>query len=189
MKLGLWFSTTGLKLEVPAWCESRAESCHYSLVDGPHADDLEASLLHAAEHWSVRFFKINFVDFTASAPGTRRSRETTYALAVGRFKKALRRLRERFPDVRIITHCCFARNPTCPLPRSPDLIAADPSLLEVADAVFNGDPHPFDLPQTALTRHLDVYQDRQVWRLHREGFPLHRIEDHGALIAATNTAA
>lgn len=189
IKPGLWFSTTGLKLEVPAWRESRAESGHYSLVDGPYADDLEASLLHAAEQWSVRFFKFDFVDFAASAPGSRRSRETTYALAVGRFKQALRRLRERFPDVRIITHCGFARNPTCPPPGTPDWIGADPSLLEVADAVFSGDPHPFDLPQTAMTRHLDLYQDRQVWRLHREGFPLHRIEDHGALIATTNTAA
>ncbi len=189
MTPGLWYSTTGFKLEVPAWSASRATSSHYSLVDGPYGDALEKSLRYAAEQWGVRFFKFDFADFSAAAPGSRRSAEETYTQGVERFKAAVRRLREAFPDVRVITHCGFARNPTCPPVGSPDLVGADLSLLEAADAVFSGDPHAFDVPQTSYARHLDLYQDRQVWRLHREGFPLHRIEDHGALMATTNTAA
>jgi hypothetical protein len=55
------------------------------------------------------------------------------------------------------------------------------------DGTFSGDPQPWDIPQTALTRNMDLFQDHQVWKMHVEGFPLHRIEDHGMIAGTTNT--
>ncbi|MCC5846461.1 MAG: hypothetical protein JJU29_00085 [Verrucomicrobia bacterium] len=184
---GLWFSTTGLTLEPPAWAESRCPDGHYSLVDGPYADILASDLHHAAETWGVRLFKFDFANFTASR-NSRRSAEETRALAVERLTGILNGLRSAFPDIHVISHVGYARNQHHQRQGWPHPVAVDPALLEGMDAVFSGDPQCMDIPQTHLTRNLDLYQDRAVWKLHQAGFPLHRIEDHGVVMAQTNTA-
>jgi hypothetical protein len=191
MRPGLWYATHGGFLKPAAWEASRcADNWNHSLVDGPFADDFRASLLHAADAWGVRLFKFDFAAFHAAVPGSTRSPEETYRLGVERFTGILRELRTAHPDVHIIVHCGFARQDTggtlggdSTLPQ-----AADPSLLEVVDGFFSGDPQPSDLPATVLTRAADLYQDVQVRRMLAAGFPLPRIEDHGAMCAATNTA-
>lgn len=188
LKPGLWFSTTGYRLDVPAWRESRCASGHYSLAEGPYADALEADLHHAAEKWAVRLFKFDFADFFAAPEGTRLTPAETYARAVQRFSNILLGLRAAYPDLHAIAHCGFARNIKHERSGWPAPAAVDPSLLGALDAVFSGDPNYADIPQTALHRNLDCYQDRAVWKLWQAGFPLHRIEDHGVLMARTNTA-
>jgi hypothetical protein len=189
MRPGLWYSTNGGCLHVPAWEPSRTgDNGNYSLVDGPYADLFEAALHYAAREWQVRFFKFDFADFHAAAMGVTRPRQETYRRSVERFVAILRGLRSAFSDIYCILHCGFARGePDGDRVGTPDGPTVDPSLLAACDAVFSGDPHPFDVPQTHLVRNLDLYQDRQVWRLHQTGFPLHRIEDHGIIIATTNT--
>ncbi|MCC5842991.1 MAG: hypothetical protein JJU05_01940 [Verrucomicrobia bacterium] len=184
---GLWFSTTGLTLEPPAWAESRCPDGHYSLVDGPYADILEGDLHHAAEAWGVRLFKFDFANFTASRTPDRAPQETR-ALAVERLTGILNGLRAAFPGIHVISHVGYARNQHHQRQGWPHPVAVDPALLEGIDAVFSGDPQCMDIPQTHLTRNLDLYQDRAVWKLHQAGFPLHRIEDHGVVMANTNTA-
>jgi hypothetical protein len=187
MKPGLWYSTTGYSLEVPAWRESKAEGGHYSLVDGPYAEILEGDLHHAANAWGVRLFKFDFVDFAAATPGADRAPAETYAMAVERFCAILRGLRAAHPDIHVIVHCGFARNQWHQRTGWPFPTAADPALLEVVDGYFSGDPQTMDVPQTHLTRNVDLYQDRAVWNMLQAGFPLCRIEDHGAVMATTNT--
>ncbi len=190
MKPGLWYSVNGGSLSVPAWKSSLAEDGrHYSLVDGSYADALHAALLHAADTWHVRLFKFDFAGFFTSAAGVARAPEETYRLSVARLRAMLRDLRERHPDIWTISHCGFARNHGLSTPGTLEPLATDPALLEVMDAVFSGDPQPWDIPQTALTRNLDLFQDHQVWKMHVEGFPLHRIEDHGIIVGTTNTCA
>lgn len=184
---GLWYSTTGLTLEPPAWAESRCPDGHYSLVDGPYAEILEGDLRYAAETWGVRLFKFDFANFTASLnPG--RSPEETRALAVERLMGILNGLRAAYPDIHVISHVGYARNQHHQRQGWPHPVAVDPALLEGMDAVFSGDPQCMDIPQTHLTRNLDLYQDRAVWKLHQAGFPLHRVEDHGVVMANSNTA-
>lgn len=188
MKTGLWYSVNGHHMTPDEWADSKVpgEDFH-SLLDGSYADSFEEALIMAARDWGVRFFKFDFATFRASLKSDRPYREN-YARGVERYKKMLRRLRNEFPDVRIITHCGFARTEQSSVSGTPVALAVDLSWLEVVNAMFPGDPHPIDIPQTSLERNIDIYQDRQVWALHQHGFPLHRIEDHGALMGTTNTA-
>lgn len=188
MRPGLWYSVNGWWLKPPQWQASlSADGTRYSLADGPYGDDFHASLLHAAEKWQVRLFKFDFASFHAAPAGCTRPVEETRRRSVERFVEALRDLRAQYPDVHVITHCGFARNSIDGYVGDPAPYGTDPAFLEVADAVFSGDPHAWDLPQTALVRTMDLYQDHQVWKMHREGFPLDRLEDHGVIVGTTNT--
>jgi hypothetical protein len=188
MKPGLWYSVNGSRLQVPEWQESAsADGTRYSLAEGPYADDLRLSLLHAAEKWNVRFFKFDFADFFTASAKSGKSPEEIYSLSLSKFREILTELRSKYPDIYIITHCGFSRNHGFSTPASPEVIGADLSLLEVVDAHFSGDPQTWDIPQTSIPRNMDLFQDHQVWKMHFEGFPLTRIEDHGIIAGTTNT--
>lgn len=186
---GLWYAVNGGHLRMPAWSANRAsDQWQYSLLEGPYAQALSDGLLHAAEVWGVRFFKFDFVDFAAAVPGDTRPFETRYALGVERFVEMVARLKRSVPEVITIAHCGFARQDSVGRlgPGVPPL-AADPALLEAIDGFFSGDPQPSDLPATAIYRSSDLYQDIMVRAMLKNGFPLHRIEDHGAMCGLTNT--
>jgi hypothetical protein len=89
--------------------------------------------------------------------------------------------------LRVIAHCGYQRARHGTGPGNVHSPGNDPSWLEVVDHLFSGDPLPADTPRTSLARAADLFQDRQVYRVHRDGLPLHRIEDHGVMIGATNT--
>ncbi len=189
MMPGLWFSTNGGRLNVPAWEPSRCnDNWSYSLADGPYADALEDGFMHAAAEWGVRYFKLDFASLHQGAKGVTRAEQETLRLSVERLRAIIRRVRARFPDVNFITHCGFARKNSESMIGSPAPLEVDTGWLDVLDAMFSGDPHCTDIPQTSLARNTDLFQDRQVWKLHQSGFPLHRIEDHGAVMGGTNTA-
>ncbi|MCX7798811.1 MAG: hypothetical protein N2109_00530 [Fimbriimonadales bacterium] len=187
MRFGLWFAVNGGHMNPPEWQASKATNgwC-YSLLDGPYAESFEAALHHAAEQWGCRVFKFDFADWTASADPARPPSETRQR-SVDALRGILDRLRCAYPDAVLFAHCGFALSEQSTVSGLPDPLAADPSWLGVLDRLFSGDPHPIDIPQTSLVRNLDLYQDRQVWALHRCGFPLDRIDDHGALLGTTNT--
>lgn len=186
---GLWFSANGGHMQVEAWEPSRSTAgWNFSLVDGPFADDLEAALHRAASEWGCRLFKFDFADWTASADPSRPESETRRR-SMQRFRKIVRGLREAYPDAVLFAHCGFALSEQSTPSGSAEPLAADPAWLSVLDRLFSGDPHPIDVPQSSLARNLDLYQDRQVWALHQAGFPLERIDDHGALMGNTNTCA
>ncbi|MCX7848400.1 MAG: hypothetical protein N2595_10275 [bacterium] len=186
---GLWFSVNGARLRVAEWEGSLCEdNWHYSLADGPYAEALEEGMQHAAEAWGVRYFKLDFANLGLAARGVVRSEQETMRRSVGRLREILGRLRERFEGVHVITHCGFARRPPERDSGGGEMIEVDPGWLDVVDGVFSGDPQCGDIPQSTLCRAIDVFQDRQVWKLNRSGFPLDRIEDHGVLIGRTNTA-
>jgi hypothetical protein len=189
MQPGLWYSINGGHFDVPAWQASRAaNNWNYSLADGPYGDAFEAALFHAAEHWQVRFFKLDFANFHAAPAGVDRPPQETYRRNVRRLKAIIRKLRGAYPDIRVIAHCGIDRHRDNGLIGNPLPAGVDPAWLDTLDMMFSGDPHPTDVPQTALARNLDLFQDHQVWKLHQTGFPIHRIEDHGVVIATTNTA-
>lgn len=186
---GLWYPVSGGRLRVPGWAASlSSDNWNYSLLDGPYHQDLSDGLLHAAEVWGVRFFKFDFADFAAAIPGDTRPFETRYALGVERFVEMVARLKRATPDVITIAHCGFARQESgARLGPGVPPQAADPTLLEVIDGFFSGDPQPTDLPATAIHRSADLYQDIMVRAMLACGFPLPRIEDHGAMCGLTNT--
>ncbi len=186
---GLWYAVSGGHLRVPGWHASLAsDNRNYSLLEGPYYQDLSDGLLYAAEVWGVRFFKFDFADFAAAVRGDSRPFEMRYALGVERFVDMVARLKRAAPDAITIAHCGFARQDSVGRlgPGVPPL-SADPAMLEVIDGFFSGDPQPTDLPATAIQRSADLYQDIMVRSMLECGFPLHRIEDHGAMCGLTNT--
>jgi hypothetical protein len=182
---GLWYSTSGWRLDVPEWADSRSTNTHYSLVDGPYAKHLEESLFHAADKWGVRFFKFDFAQFTTSATGVTRPPEETYRQSVDVLTGILQRLRRAYPDLYSIAHCGYNRARYSPAgAHSP---ANDTSWLRAFNAMFSGDPIPSMQPRSSLGRSCDLFQDEMVYMVHRDGFPLDRIEDHGVMVGNTNT--
>jgi len=189
MTPGLWFSTSGGRLDVPEWEASRCDDdWSYSLADGPYADALEDGFMFAAEELGVRYFKLDFAGLQKGAKGVKRSPQETMRLSVARLKKAIANVRAKYPDVQFITHCGYARkNHENQIGTAMDF-EVDTGWLNALDAMFSGDPCCTDIPQTSLNRNVDLFQDREVWKLNQSGFPLHRIEDHGAVMGPTNTA-
>jgi hypothetical protein len=187
---GLWYSTNGAWLNVDAWSPSRAASggC-YSLVDGPYTEILLGDLLYAAEHWGVRYFKFDFAHFETRAAGADGEEDETRAASTRVFVDICRSLKRAYPDSKIVTYTGFSLGGGNGPISLNEPFGWDTSLFEVVDVAFSGDPQPTDIPQSALVSNLDLFQDYNVWKMHREGIPLTRIEDCGALIAATNTAA
>ena len=189
MTPGLWYSTTGYRLKVEAWAGSLADDgVTYSLADGPYAKILLGDLLYAAEHWGVRFFKFDFSNFWVRAAGIKSSPLETHTANAQAFIEVCRQLKSAYPDSMIITHTGLWRGEGNGPLRLGEPFGWERALLEVVDFGFSGDPQPMDVPQSALVRNLDLFQDYHVWKMHREGIPIRRIEDHGALMATTNTA-
>ncbi|MGF1448458.1 MAG: hypothetical protein ACFB20_03480 [Opitutales bacterium] len=185
---GLWFSTNGAHLQVPAWKKSLcADRTHYSLVDGPFGDALEAAVLHAAEQWGVRYFKFDFAACAQGLASTPRSILETERLSRERFALIVARLRERFPDVRLIGHSGFWQGRNHERTGEPRRPTADPALLADLDHYLSNDPQIGEPPQLELCRARSLNQDWGLWRRHRDGFPLERIDDHGVMVGATNT--
>lgn len=188
MSPGLWYSTCGSHLNPDAWAASRsANNWHFSLADGPYGEHFEEAVITAARDWGVRFFKFDFADFGQRVPGSARTWREEYEQSNSRFRAIIHRLNHEFPDAVTLIHCGFTRYPFSDHLGSQDRIGPDLSFLAGIDKVFSGDPHYASRPQTALIRGLDLYQDRNVWRMVQEGFPIHRIDDHGMLLAKTNT--
>lgn len=182
---GLWFATTAtfIGLNVPELASSHNDiKSDYSLADGPYADYLEKALFQAVEKWGVRFFKFDFANFFISAAGVDRAASETCRKSTAALTRILRKVKDKHPDCYFFTHCGYSHSHP-----SSGRFDYDTGLLQVMDAMFSGDPCPYQIPQTALTRAMDIYQDIRVAHLHREGFPLDRIEDHGVMAGTTNT--
>jgi hypothetical protein len=185
---GLWFPVSGRDMTVPGWKSSlSADHRHYSLVDGAFHQDFEKALLHAAAEWGVRFFKLDFAAFGLPAEGVERDRYSNTIASTDRLRSILARVRSKFPDVHIMGHCGFWPNWEAQLLGNQEPFGADPSWLGSLDRLFSGDPQILGQPASDIVRSLDLFQDRQVWKLHQEGFPLARIDDHGVIIGNTNT--
>jgi len=188
MKPGLWYSTNGYRLNNPAWDDSLCEgNWAYSLVDGSYAENFQASMIHAIDEWEIAFIKLDFANLDLAAKGVKRASDATYAESVKRLKSILRAVRQHKPDIRILTHCGYARADHGIGPNGYASPGNDPSWLEVADYLFSGDPAPSSAPRYSLRRSCDLFQDANTYRVYRDGLPLHRIDDHGVMVGETNT--
>ncbi|MCX7800941.1 MAG: hypothetical protein N2109_11435 [Fimbriimonadales bacterium] len=187
LALGLWFSVSGLRLNPPEWEASKDPARgSYSLASGPYRESLARSIRGAVQRWGCRYLKLDFADFYADPLGW--GPEEAYRRNLSALLELLGQLRAETPGLYVITHCGFARQSQEPAWGSGRRTMVDPSLLCAVNAVFSGDPHSCPVVATSISRMLDAYQDRQVALMHSEGFPLERVEDHGAFAATTNTA-
>ncbi len=193
MKPGLWLDVTGGQVTGnEAWAGSldAFNNHHYCLFDGPYGQGLLDAMMHAAEEWGVRMFKFDFANFYAVSARCRDlERGEVYAQNVSAFREICRSVKERHPDVLMLAYNGFIHLPGF-LDNTTGAVlpGIDPAWLGVMDYLYSGDPRPADLPCTSLRRAVDMYQDHTVYKFHRSGIPLDRIDDHGCMVGGTNTA-
>ncbi|MHB9033783.1 MAG: alpha-amylase family protein [Anaerolineae bacterium] len=191
MKPGLWYDVNASWLNAPEWQGSlSARGRGFSLAEGPYAASLERAWRYALETWEVRLFKLDFANFYIQKAGSELTPEENYARSAAVLRDILGRLRREYPDLGVIAYNGFERWPGylgspigLPLKQGFDL-----SWLGVCDYLYSGDPRLSDLPRSDLRRSIDIFQDHQVWVMRRNGFPFERIDDHGCMVGASNTA-
>ncbi|MHC4591252.1 MAG: alpha-amylase family protein, partial [Planctomycetota bacterium] len=192
MTPGLWFDVTGGQvLGHKPWEPSLDISGgrSYCLFDGPYGPGLQEGMRHAAEAWGVRLFKFDLANFYAV---TEKFRDLDageiYARNVAAYRRVLEGVRAQFPDVVYLAYNGFDHVPGYMETTTGAVVPGiDPAWLDVLDYVYSGDTRPADTPCTSLSRSTTLYQDHMVYKFHRSGYPMARIDDCGCMVGNTNT--
>jgi len=188
---GLWLDVTGGSVTGNEFWDDSLDvntKQSYCLFDGPYADGLQDAMLRAAERWGVRLFKFDLANFYAVTDRFRNLEAgDIYARNVAAFGRILRAIRAKYPEAIVLAYNGFAHVPGyLDNTTAPVLPGIDPRWLDVVDYVYSGGPRPADVPCISLRRAVDMYQDHMVYKFHRSGIPLHRIDDHGCMVGRTN---
>jgi hypothetical protein len=188
---GLWFGTNALvKINpAPEWRDSlNQKRTAMSFSQGgflPH-------FMQTLQYWydrGIRMFKFDFADFSAATPQAEKtqSADEIRARNVTAFREALRKFRQKNPDVVLVAFNGFGGDleyTSGPFPfRNP----VDTRWLEVFDSLYSGDPRPSDVPQMSFWRSMDIYSDHMVRRYEQSYVPLERIDSTGFMVGNTGT--
>ncbi|HEY3973460.1 MAG TPA: hypothetical protein VGM18_10675 [Candidatus Sulfotelmatobacter sp.] len=188
---GLWFSTNTLvKINAaPEWQDSLTEKKgSMSFSEGGFLPNFMDTL----QYWydrGIRIYKFDFVDFGAATPETakRKSPEEIRAANVDAFREALRKFRQRNPDVVLVAFNGFGGDVESTSGPFPFRNVVDLRWLEVFDSLYSGDPRPSDVPEMNFWRSLDIYSDHMVRRYEQSFLPLERIDSTGFMLGNTGT--
>ena len=188
---GLWFSTNTLvKINAaPEWQDSLTEKKgSMSFSEGGFLPNFMETL----QYWydrGIRIYKFDFVDFGAATPETakKKSPDEIRAANVNAFREALRKFRQRNPDVVLVAFNGFGGDVESTAGRFPFQNAVDLRWLEVFDSLYSGDPRPSDVPEMNFWRSTDIYSDHMVRRYEQSFLPLERIDSTGFMLGNTGT--
>lgn len=192
LRPGLWFSTNTLvKINAaPLWRDSlNAQAGSLSFSEGGFLPDF----MNVLQYWhdrGIRMFKFDFVDFSAATPQAERTQspEAIRARNETAFREALKKFRERNPDVVLEAFNGFGGDVESTDAPFPFLHAVDLRWLEIFDAMYSGDPRrPSDVPEMNFWRSVDIYSDHMVRRYEQSGLPLERIDSTAFMIGNTGT--
>jgi hypothetical protein len=188
---GLWFGTNLLEKINPApqWQDSlNANKGAMSFSEGgflPH-------FMETLQYWydrGIRMYKFDFADLDAATPETEKtkSKEQIRSANVDAFRQALKKFREKNPDVVLVAFNGFGgdvESTSGPFPfRNP----VDLRWLEVFDSLYSGDPRASDVPEMNFWRSMDIYSDHMVRRYEQSFLPLERIDSTGFMLGNTGT--
>jgi hypothetical protein len=188
---GLWFSTNSLvKINAaPEWQDSLTEKKgSMSFSEGGFLPNFMDTL----EYWygrGIRIYKFDFVDFGAATPETARKKspEEIRARNIDSFREALRKFRQRNPDVVLVAFNGFGGDVESTAGPFPFQNVVDLGWLEVFDSLYSGDPRPSDVPEMNFWRSMDIYSDHMVRRYEQSFLPLERIDSTGFMLGNTGT--
>src|SRR5262249_16274139 len=188
---GLWFSTNTLvKIDAaPAWKDSlNSKKGAMSFYEGGFLHDFMDVLQFWYDH-GIRMFKFDFVDFDAATPKAEKneSRDAIRSRNVTSFREALRKFREKNPDVVLDAFNGFGGDVDSTAGPFPFRNRIDIRWLEVFDGMYCGDPRPSDVPLMNFWRSVDIYSDHMVRRYEQSGVPLDRIDSTAFMIGNTGT--
>jgi hypothetical protein len=188
---GLWFSTNTLvKINaIPDWQDSLNESKgSMSFAEGGFLSNFMETLQYWYDH-GVRMFKFDFVDFGAATPSTAKTKSPAeiHAQNVDAFRNALKKFRQKNPDVVLVAFNGFGGDVESTAGPFPFQKQVDLRWLEVFDSLYSGDPRPSDVPQMNFWRSMDIYSDHMVRRYEQSFLPLERIDSTGFMLGNTGT--
>jgi hypothetical protein len=188
---GLWFSTNTLvKIQAaPEWQNSLDEKKgSMSFFEGGFLPDFMNTLQDWYER-GIRMYKFDFVDFGAATPETAKnlSSQEIRARNETAFRDALRKFRQRNPDVVLVAFNGFGGDVESTSGVFPFHNVVDLRWLEVFDSMYSGDPRPSDVPEMNFWRSVDIYSDHMVRRYEQSFVPLERIDSTGFMLGNTGT--
>jgi hypothetical protein len=188
---GLWFSTNTLvKINAaPEWRDSLNEKRGaMSFSEGGFLP----SFMDSLQFWydrGIRIYKFDFVDFGAATPATAKIKSPAEIRAQNEdaFRVALRKFRQRNPDVVLVAFNGFGGDVESTAGPFPFRNPVDVRWLEVFDSLYSGDPRPSDVPEMNFWRSMDIYSDHMVRRYEQSFLPLERIDSTGFMLGNTGT--
>lgn len=188
---GLWFSTNTLvKINAaPEWQNSlTANKGAMSFFEGGFLADFMDRL----QYWydrGIRLYKFDFVDFGAATPETAKTMnpEEIRRRNESAFRDALKKFRQRNPDVVLVAFNGFGGDVESTAGPFPFRNVVDLRWLEVFDSMYSGDPRPSDVPEMNFWRSMDIYSDHMVRRYEQSFIPLERIDSTGFMLGNTGT--
>src|ERR1700674_306839 len=188
---GLWFGTNELvKISaIPEWQSSlTAKKGEMSFSEGGFLPNF----MDAMQYWydrGIRMFKFDFVDFGAATPETEKTKtpEEIRSRNVDAFREALKKFRQRNPDVVLVAFNGFGGDVESTAGPFPFHSPVDLRWLEVFDSLYSGDPRPSDVPEMNFWRSMDIYSDHMVRRYEQSFLPLERIDSTGFMLGNTGT--
>jgi hypothetical protein len=188
---GLWFGTNELvKINAIREWESSltANKGEMSFFEGGFLPNFMGTMQYWHDH-GIRMFKFDFVDFRAATPATQKSMtpEEIQSRNVDAFREALKKFRQRNPDVVLVAFNGFGGDVESTAGPFPFHAPVDLRWLEVFDSLYSGDPRPSDVPQMNFWRSMDIYSDHMVRRYEQSFLPLERIDSTGFMLGNTGT--
>ena len=188
---GLWFSSNTLvKINAtPEWQNSLSEKKgSMSFFEGGFLPSFIDSLQYWYDH-GIRMFKFDFVDFEAATPEAQKakSKDEIRALNAEALREALKKFRQRNPDIVLVAFNGFGDDVESTAGPFPFHSKVDLRWLEVFDSLYSGDPRPSDVPEQNFWRSMDIYSDHMVRRYEQSFLPLERIDSTGFMLGNTGT--
>jgi len=188
---GLWFGTNALvKIDAaPEWRDSlTAKGGSMSFYEGGFLPDFMKAMQYWYDH-GIRMFKFDFVDFGAATPAEEKTLtpQEIQARNAAAFREALKRFRQKNPDVVLVAFNGFGGDVESTAGPFPFRNPVDLRWLEVFDSLYSGDPRPSDVPEVNFWRSMDIYSDHMVRRYEQSFLPLERIDSTGFMIGNTGT--
>src|ERR1700724_3773758 len=188
---GLWFGTNELvKINaIPEWQTSlTAKKGEMSFSEGGFLPNFMDAMQYWYDH-RIRMFKFDFVDFGAATPETEKTKtpEEIRSRNVDAFREALKKFRQRNPDVVLVAFNGFGGDVESTAGPFPFHSPVDLRWLEVFDSLYSGDPRPSDVPEVNFWRSMDIYSDHMVRRYEQSFLPLERIDSTSFMIGDTGT--
>src|SRR5580700_1745889 len=188
---GLWFGTNELvKINaIPEWQTSlTANKGEVSFFEGGFLPNFMDTMQYWYDH-GIRMFKFDFVDFRAATPETEKTKtpEEIWSRNVDAFRQALKKFRQRNPDIVLVAFNGFGGDLESTAGPFPFHSPVDLRWLEVFDSLYSGDPRPSDVPEVNFWRSMDIYSDHMVRRYEQSFLPLERIDSTSFMIGNTGT--
>jgi hypothetical protein len=188
---GLWFGTNELvKINpIPEWQNSlTANKGEMSFFEGGFLPNFVDTMQYWYDH-GIRMFKFDFVDFRAATSETEKTKtpEEIWSRNVDAFRQALKKFRQRNPDIVLVAFNGFGGDVESTAGPFPFHSPVDLRWLEVFDSLYSGDPRPSDVPEMSFWRSMDIYSDHMVRRYEQSFLPLERIDSTGFMLGNTGT--